>query len=107
MRGRNGTAGTERHCIRSVSEWTLGRDGILFRPDTCPEPSGQNTKKKNVLSISKENHPRENTKKQETFFLFGVAECSEAVAGRSSSVRKTFTSHGEWSVRLVIITNFC
>jgi hypothetical protein len=55
---------------RRVSlKWTLGRDGICFRPATCPETSGQNTKKKNVLSISKENHPRENTKKQETFFF--------------------------------------
>jgi hypothetical protein len=67
-------AGTQASRYFGSVEWTLRRDGIRFRPTTCPETSGQNTKKKNVLSISKENHPRENTKKQETFFLFGVAE---------------------------------
>jgi hypothetical protein len=59
-------------------------------PRHLPDFGGQNTKKKNVLSISKENHPRENTKKQETFFLFGVAECSEAVAGRFVERTKNF-----------------
>jgi len=35
---------------------------------------GQNPKKKNVLSILEKIHPREKSKKQGTFFLFGVAE---------------------------------
>ena len=35
---------------------------------------GQNPKKKKVLSILEKIHPRENQKKQGTFFLFGVAE---------------------------------
>ena len=43
-------------------------------PRHLPDFGGQNTKKKNVLSILEKNHPRENTKKQGTFFLFGVAE---------------------------------
>ena len=84
--GGYGTAEAERHCFRSVSERTLGRDGIRFRPDTCPETSGQNTKKKNVLSISKENHPRENTKKQGTFFFLVLP----SVARRWRGVRRAY-----------------
>jgi hypothetical protein len=48
---------------------------IAFRPATLPEYLyGQNPKKKNVLSILRKIHLRENQKKQGTFFLFGVAE---------------------------------
>ena len=38
-------------------------------PRTARILGGQNTKKKNVLSISKENHPRENTKSKRHFFF--------------------------------------
>jgi hypothetical protein len=44
-------------------------DGIRFRPDTCPETSGQNTKKKNVLSILEKNPPAKIRKSKEHFFF--------------------------------------
>jgi len=43
---------------------------------------GQNPKKKNVLSILEKIHPRENQKKQGTFFLGVLPRLCEAVVGR-------------------------
>ena len=77
-----------RFCQIQSPENSFGKTESAFRPATLPEYLyEQNPKKKNVLSILWKIYPRENMKKQGTFFLFGVAEWSEAVAGLSWSVR--------------------
>src|SRR3989344_7114693 len=65
---------------------------------------GQNPKKKNVLSILEKIHPPRKTKEQGTFFLFWVAERSEAVAGLSWSVR--FSLELSRAPRVRYITDF-
>ena len=62
-----------RFCQILSPENSFGKTESAFRPATLPEYLyGQNTKKKNALSIFRKNHPRENQRSKEHFFFLGL-----------------------------------